>query len=63
MFYHKNLEPSLNLYLFFFQIVNFWGGLRFLIVCTQEMGGGHSDAYCVQQGGGGGSKNRRKMRM
>ena len=32
-----------------------------LDVCKR--GGGHSDAYCVQQGGwGGGSKNREKMR-
>ena len=28
-----------------------------------KRGGGHSDAYCVQQGGwGGGSKNQEKMR-
>ena len=39
------------------------GGLRFLTGRTQEGGGGHSDAYCVQQGGWGGSKNREKMRM
>ena len=29
------------------------GVLRFLAVRTQEGGGGHSDAYCVQQGGWG----------
>ena len=37
------------------------GGLRSLAGCTQR-GGGHSDAYSVQQGGGGGSKIREKMR-
>ena len=28
------------------------GGLRFLAGCMQVGGGGHPDAYCVQQGGG-----------
>ena len=35
------------------------GGLRFLAGRTQE-GGGHSDAYCVQQGGWGGLKTGKK---
>ena len=37
-------------------VSHFW-----LDVCKRG-GGGHSDAYCVQQGGVGGSKNREKMR-
>ena len=36
------------------------GGLRFLTGRTQRGGGGHSDAYCVQQGGWGGLKIGKK---
>ena len=36
--------------------IRWGGGLRFLAGCTQEGGGGYSDAYCVQQGGWGGLK-------
>ena len=33
-----------------------WGGLRFFAGRTQEGGGGHSDAYYVQERGGGGQE-------
>ena len=39
------------------------GGWSHILDCmyARDGGGGHSDAYCVQQGGG--SKNRGEMRM
>ena len=38
------------------------GGSQILGWTYARGGGGHSDAYCVQQGGWGGSKNPEKMR-
>ena len=38
------------------------GGVSDSRLDVRKRGGGHSDAYSVQQGGWGGSENREKMR-
>ena len=58
---HTYLHTYIYIYIYIIYIyINIKGGVSDFWLYVRKRGGGHSDAYCVQQGGWGGLKIGKK---